>query len=141
MAQTSASSSPLIALAARWRVLSVMAVMFARHICLLDKMRAAGARDAALLEAFLYRAIIQISRDISMHSADKAALTDEEREALQYLDIAYTYLMVLALLMRQMRADFESADEARRAILGGWIICSTAMPSPIMQPTPAIDSS
>ena len=141
MAQASASSSSLFALAARWRVLGLMAVMFARRVSLMTKMRSDGASEAAMLEAFLYRAIIQISRDIAIYSEPRAALTDEERQALQYLDIAYTFLMVLALLMRQLRADFESAAEAFAKLAGAACIGDMAMPQARARSVAAIDSS
>ena len=139
--ERNATSCRLSLLAARWRVLGLMAVMFARRVSLMTKMCGDGASEAAVLEAFLYRAIIQISRDIATYSEPRGALTDEERQALQYLDIAYTFLMVLALLMRQMRADFESAAEAFAKLAGAARIGDIAMPQSRARSVAAIDSS
>ena len=135
MTQAPTPLSPLLALAAQWRALGLMAVAFARQVSLMVKMRSDGAAVAGLLEAFLYRAIIQSSRDISTYSANAAALSEEEREALDYLKTVYTHLMVLALLLRQMRTDFESAAEALAKLAGAaYALADIAMPLAVATP-------
>ena len=138
---TQTPASPLLALAERWRVLGLMAVALARHVSLMTKMRANGAAEAGLLEAFLYRAIVQISRDITACSARGATLSRAEKDALQYLKLVYTVLMMLALLMRQMRSDFESAAEAYAKLAGALPIRDSAMPVPFAHAIAGIDSS
>ncbi len=136
-----AVSCRLSSLAERWRVLGLMAVALARHVSLMTKMRANGAAEAGLLEALLYQAIVQISRDITACSARAATLSCAEKDALQYLKLVYTTLMMLALLMRQMRSDFESAAEAYARLAGALRIRDRAMPTPRKGRVAAIDSS
>ena len=141
MTHSPAPLSPLLALAARWRVLGLLAVMFARQVSLAAKMRADGAAEAGLLEAFLYRAILQLSRDITHYSAHAGSLSPEEQTALEYLTSVYTHLMMLVLLIRQMRADFEQAAEAYAALLGQPRRVQCALPAPRAEAVAGLDSS
>ena len=108
----------------------------------MTKMRADGAAEAGLLEAFLYRAILQLSRDITHYSARaEAASQPEEQTALEYLTSVYTHLMMLALLIRQMRADFEQAAEAYARLVGQPRRVQCAMPAPRAEAVAGLDSS
>ena len=112
MTPSSASQQHLQALAAKWRVLGMMLVAFARQINLAHKMRAqVGAHKARLLEAALFAALVQLSADITAAAAQEDALNADDRRELSYLETVHALLGVLALMTRQLKADLANAAE------------------------------
>lgn len=111
--------SPLRALALKWQVLSIMFTAMARRVSLATKMQNhSDAAFAQMLEAAIYTALIELSADIAAHSARDEALSKEDRDAMAYLKAAHALLGVMALLIRQLRTDLETAA-ARFAALAG----------------------
>ncbi len=116
MANASAPLTPIQLLAVQWRVLGMLAVAIGRRISLATKMRSrAGVAEAEMLEAWLYAAIVTLSRQIAAHTDQGAELSPEDAEALNYLKTVYTHLSILALLTAQMRRDLEAVTAERCA--------------------------
>lgn len=111
--------SPLLALAAQWQVLSLLAVAIGRRVSLAAKMRSrAGAFEAEMLEAFLYTALIKLSHQIAAYSDTGAPLCPEEAKALDYLKSVHMQLSVLTLLTAHMRRELEAVTGRLAAFAG-----------------------
>lgn len=133
--------SGLQALAARWRILGLLAVAFAREVLSLKRRGAPDAiRKAEILEAWLFAAIIQISEDVKTHAPDAETLSDTDAEARHYLNVVYTYLMILALFVRQLASDMRVATEAFAALIPAMRIWHADKPDLSPAPTPFLDS-
>jgi len=83
-----------------------------------------GAAPAAMLEAWLYCALVELSAEIAAHSGKPACPADAE--ALEYLKTVHTLLSILALLITQLRRNLESWAAA----LSGFTQLSFAGPVP-----------
>ena len=104
--------SPIHILAAQWRVLGMMAVAIGRQVSLATKMRSrAGVHEAEMLEAFLYAALVKLSRQIAVYSENGVPTCPEEARALEYLKSVHIHLSILALLITQMRRDLEAETD------------------------------
>ncbi len=110
--------SPILALAAQWQVLGMLAVAIGRRVSLATKMRArAGVHEAEMLEAWLYAALVQLSGQITELSGPRAPTCPEEARALDYLKTVQAMLGVLALMIAQMRRDLAAITAERCADL------------------------
>jgi len=109
MDQISRSFSGLQTLAARWRIWGKVLVVLARQVSLANKMGAhCGLRQAEMLEASVYVALVQISADIAAVTAEGAPENKADEDALKHLHSIHVALAVLALLVSQLRRDLEA---------------------------------
>ena len=96
--------SPLQNLAARWRVMGLIAVAIGRQISLMKKMRSTrGVQQANLLEAWLFTALVNLAADLTAHSAGAARRSRPDQRAFEHLASIYRALMALVLLVRHLR--------------------------------------
>jgi len=132
MTQLTTPVSPINALALRWRALGMLAVVFGRQISMFHKMGArGGAAPAAMLEAWLYRALVELSADIA--ALPRAPTCPDDQRELDYLKSLHMYLGVLALLISQLRRELEDWAAAlgrfTRPLLAGPVALT---PAPVM---------
>ena len=126
--------NPLSLITRRWHLLGLMAVAVAREITLMQKMRArSGAHKAALLEAWIYAAVVKLSANISAAS-DLPRLEADERAALAQLKTLHQILLILALLMSEIRREFAAEDERLSKLAGDRE--ETVIPALMRRPRP-----
>ena len=105
--------SPLEQLAIQWSLFGQLLVVFARQVVLADKLCASGGiRKAELLEAAIYAALIQLSAEI----ARAKPRGEKDRAALAHLKTVHALLSVMALMVRQLKADFQARVDAFAAL-------------------------
>lgn len=111
MKRAAAHPPSLQRLSLRWRLFGMMLVAFARQVSLAHKMRAAaGLHKAEWLEAAIYAALVELSAD-TVAAAQMPSRSKADDEALAFLNRVHSLLGVMALLMRQFKADFTRAAE------------------------------
>lgn len=109
----------LQSLAARWCVWAQVLIALARRVSMSHKQMAhGGAAEAEMVEAQLYVALVQVSADISHYAARKKHLSRADKQALAYLHKVRTMLSIVALLVRQLRADLQAMAETLKALRG-----------------------
>lgn len=133
--------SAIPCLALKWRTLGMLAVTFARQILRLKKMRAyGGASDAAMLEVWIYVALVKLSSDIAFVSQQQA-LNDEEIYALTYLKTVHALLSVLALTLSVIRDELISTAQRLSQLAGASVIaCTNDLPRALAVTIPYLDS-
>ena len=101
----------------QWTLLGKLVVLMARRATLAEKTRAhvAGQR-AALVEAWCYGALAQLSRQIAAETGH--ARSREDTRALAHLHVLQTCLILIARLMRRIYED-SAARTTRWASLCG----------------------
>ena len=104
--------SPLARLAARWSLFAMMLVALARQVIAARRQGAlGGVRQAELLEAALYTALVQLSADIAAAAKADARASPEDEAALVQLKTVHALLGVTALMTRQLKADLQALAE------------------------------
>ena len=128
MRSDTASPSRLQALAAKWRVIAMVLVAFAREITLAHKQRAhSGTAKADCLEAALFAALVTLSGEIATCSKIPKDRSGADKDALDYLVTIHALLSVMWLLIRQLRSDLSLISERWAGLASG------AMPLEVSQ--------
>ena len=134
--------SKLQGLAAKWRVWSKMLIAFARQITLAHKQDAhCGIRKAELLEAALYTATCELSRDIAEATAEGEPRSKAEALDLQYLKAMYVSLSVITLMISALRRDLEMAAEKLAMLAGAPRLSDVIIPAAPATDLGFLDSS
>ena len=139
MTYSNTPSSPLQACAQQWRVFGMMLVALARRVTMAHAQNARGeAVFAAMLEAQMYAALVQLSADIVRFGATGAKLSKADEDALTYLKRVHALLCVMALTIRQLRSNLEAAAEMQAALAGAPVAISAACPMAAHRPATAM---
>ena len=97
----------------------MMLVALARQVIAARRQGAlGGVRQAELLEAALYTALVQLSADIAAAAKADARASPEEAAALVQLKTVHALLGVVALMTRQLKADLQALAEWLAALAG-----------------------
>ena len=94
-----------------------------------------GLAKADYLEAALFAALVSLSRDIAAHTGAPRRRSRGEEDALRLLKTVHAMLGVVALLVRQLRAElakmaehWEKLMQGYRAYLPRRLSCADAEP-------------
>lgn len=98
-------------------MIAIVLTVLARQVSMAEKMRAhGGAHLAGMIEAQIYAALVELSKDITAHAGDVCCSEDET--ALAYLKTVHALLGVVALMCRQVSSDLRAMAERLAALAG-----------------------